>query len=196
MKSLMQRPVAQRAVAPSSSRRPVAAPLRSRVMTRVAAVEKATSSPDPNELATTASSKAPLRSLNPAELAEMELAELDSTQEQLLAWMMFTDEKQKEEDLDEMVDYDEFGDEEYEELFEEVEELIEARDEELKVGDKVMGTVYEVDDDGAYVEIGQKASGFVPLAECSFAKLKTVGYWGQLGLGLHGAWGQVLHGPC
>ena len=73
-----------------------------------------------------------------------------------------------------MVDYDEFGDEEYEELYGAVEEMLQAVDVELKVGDKVVGTVYEVDDDGAYVEIGGKASGFVPLAECSFAKLKTV----------------------
>jgi ribosomal protein S1 len=73
-----------------------------------------------------------------------------------------------------MVDYDEFGDEEYEELYEELEELVEAADVELQVGDKVVGSVYEVDEDGAYVEIGQKYSGFVPLSECSFARLKTV----------------------
>ncbi|GFH29480.1 ribosomal protein S1 homologue [Haematococcus lacustris] len=87
--------------------------------------------------------------------------------------MMFTEEAQQEEELDEMVDYDEFGDEEYAELFEEVDQMVDAEQQMLKVGDKVKGVVYAVDDDGAYVEIGDKASGFVPLEECSFAKLKT-----------------------
>jgi hypothetical protein len=117
------------------------------------------------------------------QLAQLELAELDSAQEQLLAWMLTSDEEQQEADLDEMVDYDEFADDEYEALFEEVEQLVDSRDLELKVGDKVVGTVYEVDEDGAYVEIGEKASGFVPLAECSFAKLKTV-RGGPIGQGL------------
>ena len=114
-------------------------------------------------------------SIDPAVAQELELAELDDAQEQLLKWMMFTDEEAQEEDMDEMIDYDEFGDEEYEELYEELEELYDAAGVELKVGDKVVGTVYEVDEDGAYVEIGEKSSGFVPLSECSFAKLKTVG---------------------
>ena len=111
------------------------------------------------------------------ELSELQLAELDGAQEQLLSWMMNVDEEDQDEELDEMVDYDEFGDEEYEELFEDVEELMTSNEDnsQLKVADKVMGTVYELDDDGAYVEIGQKASGFVPLSECSFAKLKSVG---------------------
>ncbi|GFH17756.1 ribosomal protein S1 homologue [Haematococcus lacustris] len=87
--------------------------------------------------------------------------------------MMFTEEAQQEEELDEMVDYDEFGDDEYAELFEEVDQMVDAEQQMLKVGDKVKGVVYAVDDDGAYVEIGDKASGFVPLEECSFAKLKT-----------------------
>lgn len=111
--------------------------------------------------------------------AELEVEELDSAQEQLLSWMML-DEEVQEQDLDEMVDYDEFGDEEYADLFEEVEELLEAADVELKVGDMVMGTIYEVDEDGAYIEIGQKYSGFVPLSECSFARLKTVSSRRQL----------------
>jgi predicted RNA-binding protein (virulence factor B family) len=109
-------------------------------------------------------------------MQELDLAELDATQEQLLAWVMNTEEQQQEEDMDEMVDYEEFGDEEYAELQEDVEQLLEANQDnvQLKVADKVMGTVYELDDDGAYVEIGQKASGFCPLSECSFAKLKSV----------------------
>lgn len=109
-------------------------------------------------------------------------------QEQMIQWMAL-EEEQQEEDLDEMVDYDEFGDEEYaEELFDEVENMIEASNVELKVGDKVVGTVYEIDEDGAYVEIGHKYSGFVPLSECSFARLKTVstkagGHKGRSALG-------------
>ncbi|GAX80819.1 hypothetical protein CEUSTIGMA_g8254.t1 [Chlamydomonas eustigma] len=114
----------------------------------------------------------PLPEVDPELARELELEELDSAQEQLLNWMMQNEEEQ-EQDLDEMVDYDEFGDEEYEEMFEEVQELLQTSDAELKVGDKVVGAVYEVDEDGAYVEIGQKYSGFVPLSECSFARLKT-----------------------
>ena len=80
------------------------------------------------------------------------------------------------QDLDEMIDYGEFGDEEYEDLalLEEVEQAMEAAHVEIKLGDRVVGTVYDIDEDGAYVEIGQKYSGFVPLSECSFARLRTV----------------------
>lgn len=105
--------------------------------------------------------------------AELELEELDGIQEQLLSWMTKEEEEQDEE-LDEMVDYDEFGDEEYEEdLQNEVEALIDAADVDLKIGDRVVGTVYEVDEDGAYAEVGSKYSGFCPLSECSFARLKS-----------------------
>lgn len=108
------------------------------------------------------------------DIQELELEELDSAQEQVLSWLVSHTEAEQEEDLDEMVDYDEFGDEEYEDLVEEVERLVHTSGTPLSIGDRVVGTVYEVDDEGAYVDIGQKASGFVPLAECSFAKLKTV----------------------
>jgi hypothetical protein len=52
--------------------------------------------------------------------------------------------------------------------------MLEQSDYELKPGDKVVGTVYECDEDGAYVEIGAKSAGFVPLSECSLARLKSV----------------------
>lgn len=172
------------------------APVRSqRLVTRVAAVEdQQTSSSEDQPVP---AKRPELQPISDAEFQELELAELDAAQEQVLSWMLFTDEEQQEEDLDEMVDYDEFGDEEYEELFEEVEELIEAsaaNTEHLKVGDKVIGSVYEIDEDGAYVELGDKASGFVPLSECSFAKLKTVGH-GACGLHvpMHVA---LTHVPC
>lgn len=104
---------------------------------------------------------------------EGELEELDAAQEDLLKWMLYLDEEGQEEDLDEMVDYDEYGDEEYAEIFEEVEDMLEESDYDFKVGDKVVGTVYECDEDGAYVEVGAKSAGFVPLNECSLARLKT-----------------------
>jgi hypothetical protein len=142
---------------------------------RVAAEEQQTSTlPSQTELAAEAPLSRVIGQVDPAVAQELELAELDDAQEQLLKWMLFNDEETQEEDMDEMVDYDEFGDEEYEELFEELEELYDAAEVELKIGDKIVGTVYEVDEDGAYVEIGEKSSGFVPLTECSFAKLKTV----------------------
>ncbi|KXZ50020.1 hypothetical protein GPECTOR_18g173 [Gonium pectorale] len=72
-----------------------------------------------------------------------------------------------------MIDYDEFGDEEYADMYEEMEAMLEATDYTLSVGDRVWGTVVDVDDEGAYVEIGAKALAFCPLTECGFARLKT-----------------------
>ena len=161
-----------KAVAPSASRG-VCAPVPQRnIRLRMAAIDQQQASFELNQDEVTPSRRS-LPEIDPDLARELEVEELDAAQEQLLSWMMLGEEEQ-EEDLDEMVDYDEFGDEEYEELYEELEELIDAADVELKVGDKVVGTIYEVDEDGAYVEIGQKCSGFVPLTECSFARLKTV----------------------
>lgn len=107
-------------------------------------------------------------------LQEYELEDLDQSQEELLKWMLYLDKQEQQADLDEMVDYDEFGDEEFAEIAEDVEELMEEYTYSYKPGDKVVGTVYEVDEDGAYIEIGAKSAGFVPLSECSMAKLKSV----------------------
>ncbi|KAI8469742.1 MAG: plastid/chloroplast ribosomal protein S1 [Monoraphidium minutum] len=104
---------------------------------------------------------------------QLELAELDQAQESLLKWMLFLDSDQQEADLDAVEDLEEVGDEEYAELYDEVETMLEESEASFKVGDKVYGTVYEVDEDGAYVEIGAKSAGFVPLSECSLGKLKT-----------------------
>lgn len=106
-------------------------------------------------------------------LQEYELEDLDQSQEELLKWMLYLDKQEQQADLDEMVDYDEFGDEEFAEIAEDVEEMIEENTYSYKPGDKVVGTVYEVDEDGAYIEIGAKSAGFVPLSECSMAKLKS-----------------------
>lgn len=111
--------------------------------------------------------------VNADEAEEYDLEELDDAQEQLLKWMLYTDEEAQEEDLDEMVDYDELGAEEYEDIMEEMEDLITTYDYDFQLGNKVMGTVMEVDEDGAYIEIGAKCTAYVPLHECSFAKLKS-----------------------
>ena len=111
---------------------------------------------------------------------ELSVHELDEQQEQLLKWMLFLDSEQQEADLDQDPDLEEVGDEEYAELYDEVEVMLEESEASFKVGDKVYGTVYEVDDDGAYVEIGAKMAGFVPLVECSLGKLKTVRLVGGL----------------
>lgn len=152
------------------------APTRNTSLVRVAAVEEQTDSFQPEQpLPEAVPVPAPPSVLDydPVEVEALELEELDQAQEDLLKWMML-DETAQEEDLDEMVDYDEFGDEEFAELHEEVEEMLEEVDYDFKVGDKVTGTVIEVDDDGAYVEIGAKAIAFCPVTECSFARLKTV----------------------
>ncbi|KIY98744.1 30S ribosomal protein S1 [Monoraphidium neglectum] len=109
----------------------------------------------------------------PVEQQQLEIAELDQAQESLLKWMLFLDSDQQEADLDEMEDLEEVGDEEHADLYDEVETMLEESESSFKVGDKVYGTVYEVDDDGAYVEIGAKSAGFVPLVECALGKLKT-----------------------
>jgi small subunit ribosomal protein S1 len=104
------------------------------------------------------------------------IEELDAAQEELLSWMLFWDNAAQEKDLDEMQDYEELTDNipEDPQLEEEIEAMIdEASEVNLRPGEKVMGTVYEVDEDGAYVEIGAKSAGFVPLAECSLARLKS-----------------------
>lgn len=105
------------------------------------------------------------------------IEELDAAQEELLSWMLFWDNAAQEKDLDEMQDYEELTDNipEDPQLEEEIEAMIdEASEVNLRPGEKVLGTVYEVDEDGAYVEIGAKSAGFVPLAECSLARLKSV----------------------
>jgi hypothetical protein len=107
------------------------------------------------------------------------IEELDAAQEELLSWMLFWDGAAQEKDLDEMQDYEERSDQyqaQFDEAFqEEVEDMLDAASEtNLRPGQKVLGTVYEVDEDGAYVEIGAKSAGFVPLVECSLARLKSV----------------------
>ena len=100
-------------------------------------------------------------------------------QEGLLKWMLFLDSDAQAADLDEMEDPEEVGDEEFEGIYDDVEAMLEEGESSFRVGDKVYGTVYEVDEDGAYVEIGAKTAGFVPLDECSLGKVKSVrsGNW-------------------
>ncbi|EFJ43709.1 plastid/chloroplast ribosomal protein S1 [Volvox carteri f. nagariensis] len=179
MKALSSRSLAQRHALPircpkAVCHRSLVAPQlrKATLTTRVAAVEEQQTSFQGDEQPGVEAAAAPsILDVDPAE-EEYELQELDQAQEDLLKWMML-DEETQEEDLDEMVDYDEFGDEEYADMYEEVEDMLEAVDYDFKVGDKVSGTVIEVDDDGAYVEIGAKAIAFCPVTECSFARLKT-----------------------
>jgi len=140
----------------------------------VAAVEPSTYQP-PSEGVEQQPDQSVLAAAHDPEL-EQQLAvqELDDAQENLLKWMLFLDSDQQEADLDEAVDQEDVGDEEFEDLYDEVEAMLEETEASFKVGDKVYGTVYEVDEDGAYVEIGAKSAGFVPLVECSLGKLKTV----------------------
>lgn len=108
---------------------------------------------------------------------DYKIEELDAAQEELLSWMLFWDNAAQEKDLDEMQDYEELTDNiaEDPELEQEIEAMIDKASEvSLRPGEKVIGTVYEVDEDGAYVEIGAKSAGFVPLSECSLARLKSV----------------------
>jgi small subunit ribosomal protein S1 len=146
------------------------------VKTSAAAVEAA---PIGNEQGSEQLQQQTMATVAPADdaalLADTELTELDAAAEQALGWLLSHSEKEQEADLDEMMDYDTLDDGEYsEEVFSAVGAMINGSYSDIRVGDRVVGTVYEVDEAGAYVELGEKASGFVPLAECSFAKLKTV----------------------
>lgn len=116
----------------------------------------------------------PVEEVDAVVVEELELQALDDAQEQLLKWMLTKTDEEQDADLDEMVDYDEFGDDEYADMQEEVQAMIDEVDYEFKVGDKVLGTVIDIDEDGAYIEIGAKATAFCPITECSFARLKTV----------------------
>jgi len=139
---------------------------------RVAAIEQQETAYEP-ELSAAAVSSPEVPEKN------YKIEELDAAQEELLSWMLFWDGAAQEKDLDEMQDYEERSDQyqaQFDEAFqEEVEDMLDAASEtNLRPGQKVLGTVYEVDEDGAYVEIGAKSAGFVPLVECSLARLKSV----------------------
>jgi hypothetical protein len=137
-----------------------------RLRLKVAAIEPATSSEAEQPAAS---------SLQPVDVEQLEIAELDAAQEQLLKWMLFVDGDQQERELEAEEGVEDPNDAEHAEIFDDVEEMLEEGiAASFKVGDKVLGTVYEVDDDGAYVEIGAKSAGFVPLVECALGRLKSV----------------------
>jgi hypothetical protein len=146
------------------------------VCRKVAAVQEqpTASSPSPSEDPAPAGTAA----LQSSTAEDFRLQRLDAAQEELLKWMLFVDDEAQERDLADMVDYAEFsaagGEEDDAELTEGVERMLEQSSVDLRMGDRVVGTVYEVDEDGAYVEVGAKTAGFVPLSECSLAKLKSV----------------------
>ena len=172
--ALGRRVCSSNAAPPRGVRGARVAPATRRHIRKVAALEEQeTASQQQGEQAAAVMASTP--ETEDAAVAEsMRLQELDSAQEELLKWMLYLDEEAQEADLDEMVDYEELGDEEYEEIWDEVDDLLEKSDYDFKTGDKVVGTVYECDEDGAYIEIGAKTAGFVPLSECSLAKLKSV----------------------
>lgn len=53
-------------------------------------------------------------------------------------------------------------------------ELMDSFDFTFKQGDVVSGTVFEIDQKGAYVDIGAKAAAFCPTAEASLCKIARV----------------------
>jgi hypothetical protein len=147
---------------------------------KVAAIDTpATYDPEQPDNSATASG-----AVDPELQQQLAVQQLDEAQEDLLKWMLFLDSDAQEADLDAMVDQEDVGDEEFEDLYDDVEGMLDESGASFKVGDKVYGTVYEVDEDGAYVEIGAKTAGFVPLSECSLGRLKTVS-----GTGWHGGRG-------
>lgn len=54
------------------------------------------------------------------------------------------------------------------------EDLIKGTDFSFKQGDVVSGTVFEIDQKGAYVDIGAKSAAFCPTAEASLCKVSRV----------------------
>ena len=59
-------------------------------------------------------------------------------------------------------------------LYSVFEELIKQSDFDFKQGDVVSGTVFEVDQKGAYVDIGAKSAAFCPTAEVTLCKIQRV----------------------
>ena len=55
------------------------------------------------------------------------------------------------------------------------EDLIKGIDFSFKQGDVVSGTVFEIDQKGAYLDIGAKSAAFCPTAEVSLCKIGRVG---------------------
>eukprot|EP00967_Tisochrysis_lutea_P015336 scaffold17274_cov17-Tisochrysis_lutea.AAC.1 len=154
-------PVRGHTASASLCRLPTSKPVRSqRLVTRVAAIDEQQPQTNTSPEMAAEPVKPHLAPISAQEMSELQLAErlvltstalqctalhtgfvlarLDNAQVQLLSWMMNVDEEDQEEELDEMVDYDEFGDEEYEELFEDVEEMLSANEDnsQLKVADK------------------------------------------------------------
>ncbi len=59
-------------------------------------------------------------------------------------------------------------------LYSVFEDLIKGVDFSFKQGDVVAGTVFEIDQKGAYVDIGAKSAAFCPTAEASLCKIGRV----------------------
>mmetsp|Transcript_9623 Transcript_9623/g.35260 ORF Transcript_9623/g.35260 Transcript_9623/m.35260 type:complete len:391 (-) Transcript_9623:224-1396(-) len=59
---------------------------------------------------------------------------------------------------------------EHGDLYREFDRLLETQDFNFKVGDKVVGTVFKVDNKGAFVDVGAKSSCFLPLVEAAIVR--------------------------
>jgi hypothetical protein len=86
-----------------------------------------------------------------------------------------------DDDIIELDDDNDFEEEDMDEdtaedvaLYDEVDALTTEFDVTINPKDRLYGTVYRVTEDGAYVELTGKSSGYVPLSECSVAKLSSV----------------------
>lgn len=59
-------------------------------------------------------------------------------------------------------------------LYQHFEKLLQKRQYGYKQGDKVLGTVFQVDERNAYVDIGAKASALCSVDECTVARVQRV----------------------
>jgi small subunit ribosomal protein S1 len=59
--------------------------------------------------------------------------------------------------------------------YEDFSRLLEQYDFKFNVGDKIVGNVFNIDQRGAYVDIGAKAAAFLPTSEASLAPISKVG---------------------
>lgn len=59
--------------------------------------------------------------------------------------------------------------------YSELDRLLSNYDFKFSVGDKVVGNCFNVDQRGAYIDIGAKAAAFLPMAEASLAKVEKMG---------------------
>ncbi|MFW6381413.1 MAG: bifunctional 4-hydroxy-3-methylbut-2-enyl diphosphate reductase/30S ribosomal protein S1 [Bacillota bacterium] len=113
------------------------------------------------------------------EKQEMDVQEVKDNQEQNISSGVDEEVEEMEEKVEETEEVEEVTEEVAEAEEVETEDTMDAGDinysdndiADLKKGQKVTGTIVELNDDGVYVDVGYKTEGFIPLRELSHRKV-------------------------